>query len=144
MPNSETAWIAYSEQLGWYLHRGGSTGQPLALDELERIRTGDDHDVHVGRQPGRLRAERLPQQALDLVAIDRAADLARHGHAQARAVLRRGPPITRERVQHEVPAPVGSALAIDAFELRTARQAAALRPLRSGGARRHVLHGGGG
>jgi hypothetical protein len=39
---------------------------------------------------------------------------------------------------------MGAALAIDAFELRTARQTAALRPLRSGGAGRHVLHGDGG
>ena len=51
--------------------------------------------------------------------------------------------LTRERVQHEVPAPVGAALAVDALELGAARQAAALRPPGSSGAGRHVLHGDG-
>ena len=76
-------------------------------------------------QPLALLGERLAQQALDLVAVDGAADLARDRQADARLGLvgrGRGVP-ARERVEDEVTVAVRAAVAVDALELGAARQA---------------------
>ncbi len=121
--------------------------QALALGELPHVRARDHHDVRVTREPAGLSGERLAQQPLDLVALDRAPHLARHRDAEARAVGglelgRRVRCLARERVQHEVPVPGRPALAVDALELRAARQPPALGAARTGpaGAGGAVLH----
>ena len=74
-----------------------------------------------GRQVGGGRPERLAQQPLHPVALDRAAHLAADRDAEpgAVAVVR-----ARERVEHEVAARVRAALAVDALELGAAREPA--------------------
>ena len=65
--------------------------------------------------------ERLAQQPLHPVALDRAADLAADRDAEARVV---GVARAREGVEHEVPAGVRAALAIDPLELGAAGEPA--------------------
>ena len=86
------------------------------------------------------RPERLAEQALDAVAVDGAADLARHRQAEARAVGRLAGGRARERVEDEEAVADRAALAVDALELRAAGQAPALRAP-AGGARQAVHRG---
>lgn len=56
--------------------------EALPPSQLAGLRAGDDDDVVAGTQPGLGGRERLPQQPLDPVSLDRAADLARHRQAE--------------------------------------------------------------
>ena len=71
--------------------------------------------------------------ALDRVAVDGAADLARHGQAQAWA-FRGGFAVRGKRVEHEETVADRPSLAVDALELRAARQPPALARPREHGA----------
>src|SRR6185295_12436100 len=94
----------------------------------------------VGRQLLGQGHESLPEQALHLVAIDGTAHLARDRDAQTGAVgrLARGRP--REAVEDEEAVADRPTLAIDAFELRAAREAPALRAPADGA--RQAVHRG--
>ena len=70
-------------------------------------------------KPRALGANASRRTSLDAVALDGAADLARHGQAQARA---RPPALRGKDVQDEVTARVGPALAEHAVELGAARE----------------------
>ena len=86
-----------------------------------------------GRDDRRLGVERLAQQALDAVAVDGAADLARDRQPEARP--RSSPAPRGKRVDDEVAVAVRAALAVRALELRAARQAPAARRGRGPGTR---------
>ena len=68
----------------------------------------------------------LAQQALDAVALDRAADLARDGQPDAR-LGRRGARVARERIDHEMPRRCRAAPPVDGVEVSRAREAPAAR-----------------
>ena len=57
--------------------RGVDAGQTLALGQLACLRTRYDDDVLPGAQLGLGARERLAQEALDAITLDRTADLAR-------------------------------------------------------------------
>ena len=67
----------------------------------------------------------LPEGSLDAIAIDRAADLAAYRDAEANVA--RLFVFAREAVEHEVAGGVGGAVAVDAVELGTSREAPPLR-----------------
>ena len=71
---------------------------------------GDDHEVMLRRQPVRQRPERLPQDALHAVALDRAADAPTDRHAQPHVVPVCLRPLVggRKRVQDEAAAGSGA------------------------------------
>ena len=71
-----------------------------------------------GFSPRSALRESLAKQALDLVAVNRAADLTRHRKAQSRALCGG----VRERVQDQVPARHRTSLPIDPLELGATRQ----------------------
>ena len=54
----------------------GDAAAALALDQVADLRAGDDDEVVALRQPVGEAPEGLAQRPLDLVALDRAADLA--------------------------------------------------------------------
>src|SRR4051794_380336 len=94
--------------------------------EAPCLRPRHDHEVVSRGQVVGRRPEGVPEQPLDPVALNGAAELASNRHTEPwwALVLR-----TREGVQHEVSARVGPALPIDALELAAARQAPASAPL---------------
>ena len=104
-----------------------SPDRTLALDRLVEPGPGDEHDVAAdGRRLERV--ERLAQLALQAIAHDGVADLARDGHADTRVIA-----LGREGVDDEVPARRGGATAVDRVELGRAGEAAApLRAVRHG------------
>ena len=64
-------------------------GEAVGLAELARSRARDDDDVVARRDRVRLARARLAQQALEVVALDRAADLAPDREADPRGLLAR-------------------------------------------------------
>lgn len=107
--------------------RRGDAGQTLALGQLAGVGTRDDHDVDGRREALRVLRERLAQEALDEVALDRAAHAARDAQADPRLgrVLRllvrgRG---AREEVQDQVAVAERATAPEDAVEVGTAGQA---------------------
>jgi hypothetical protein len=112
-----------------FAQRGPHAVEPLALGQLADIGARDDDDVVPGRHTRPFGGERLTQQSLDGVARDGAPDLARNRQPKARVAAR----LARERVDDEVAVALRSSLAIDALELRAARQAPALGAARGRG-----------
>ena len=86
--------------------------------QLARRGPGHDHEVVPLAELLGARPKSLPEQALHAIALDGAAELAAHGHAEPR--LRVGVLRAREGVDHEVPARMRATLAVDAFELAAA------------------------
>ena len=108
---------------------GPDAAHALALGEALGVGARDDDVVRAGREALRLFPERLAQHPLDAVAIDGAADTARDGQPQARALGRIGARLVlaRERVKDEEAVAFRAPLAIDAIELRTPREPATAR-----------------
>src|SRR3954451_22611385 len=120
--------------------RAANALEAVARGQLAHLGPRHHDDVLVGRQAVGQRHESLSEQALHLVAIDRAAHLARHRDAQTGAVggLPRGR--AREAVEDEEAVADRPTLAIDALELRAARKAPALRAPADGA--RQAVHRG--
>ena len=102
--------------------------QALALGELARFGPRHDDDVVVGGQRAAAsranasRSRRLTRLRSTAPPTLRETDRPRRGPRRSRAAGR----LARERVEHEVAVAVRPALAVDALELRAARQPAAL------------------
>jgi hypothetical protein len=88
-------------------------GQTLTLNQSLRLVAGNHHRIGPIGQSFVLVRERLAQEALDPVAFNRAADLARHRQSQPRRPVLRA----REHVQHKLAARVRSTTAKDAIEV---------------------------
>ena len=98
---------------------------PRSRRQLAGVGARDEHEVVAAGQLVGRRPERLAQQPLHPVALDRAADLAADRHAEPRR-RGRGASGARERVDDEVAGRARAPLAVDAVELRAAGEPAAL------------------
>ncbi len=76
--------------------RAVDTSKSLALSQLASLGARDDDDIMAAAQLGFYSVKGLAQQTLDVVALNRAAHLARHRQPETRAVDR----LVGERVEH--------------------------------------------
>src|SRR5439155_2371342 len=102
---------------------GLDAGETLAVGELGGLGAGDYDEVVASGQTLLGLPKSLPEQALYLVALDRAADLAANGQPQAGVGVDIA--LARERVEHEMAAGMRAALPVDAIELSAAGHATA-------------------
>ena len=109
--------------------RAVDAGRSLTLDQTSSVGPRDQDVVVIGRKAASQAREGLAQRPLDRVALHGPADPAADGDPEAQVlaggVVRRA----RKRVEDEVAVRVRAAVAKDAVEVATARQAAALSPL---------------
>src|SRR3954447_5171801 len=115
-----------------FLHEAGErlrdAGRTLAIEQARDVRACNEHEVVPGRDVRVQRPEGLSQRSLHRLSLYGAADLAAHGDPQPRVFLALAALPSREGVQDQEPVGMRLALAIDAIEVATARQAPPLAP----------------
>jgi hypothetical protein len=100
--------------------------EPARLGQLGRSMSRDHNVVVIAGDPIGERPEGLAKQALHVIALDRSSNAPADRDAKAHSVRRIIPtPLTRKRVEHEVPACGRVSLAVDPLEVGAAREARA-------------------
>ena len=97
------------------------SSQTLTLSQLTRLRASDHNEVLAGAKLSLDPLERLPQQSLDAISLDRTPYLPRHRQAKPRPVDGG----IGKAIEHQVTISRGATMAIDPLELGATRQAPA-------------------